>query len=429
MSNNIFEQFFAQYKEQKTKEAISKARNLTDRDISQPNIAGILDKIADAYCFEVAYLDASAPKVTSHTETRSSRDYGRDGTIEVAFARAEFTYRASGESFTYSPSRCKQISVPVVVRGNILSATFYDDEFWIATLTSLSELSDKILISFGKICRHFVANCATHLKKSIKIAFPREKSSTSAMRGGSTRSIIRPKARPPSAASGDGSGSVIQIFSAATAQRSRALITSERLSFNFAAIVSISASSVTVIRRLILVIQTISVTVKPAVRVSGFPRRRTRRLELRLLRPHAADFRVEHIDVGGRCLRLPYHRRDRRAVRGEKTQIRYFQKLQPMIVDVPVERYCSLFVLINKRPMTKRYEITHVPGEASLRLIFPEGAWESLPFEIRLLRPWQGSEFCDRTSLTAQQHLEIAWRGYSVVGAQPAKIATRSRAA
>jgi hypothetical protein len=65
--------------------------------------------------------------------------------------------------------------------------------------------------------------------------------------------------------------------------------------------------------------------------------------------------------------------------------------------------------------MIQRYEITHARGEAPLVLIFPEGKWESLPFEIRLLRPWYGSAFCDRASLTAQQRLEIAWQGYSVV--------------
>jgi hypothetical protein len=65
--------------------------------------------------------------------------------------------------------------------------------------------------------------------------------------------------------------------------------------------------------------------------------------------------------------------------------------------------------------MTKRYEITHARGEASLVLIFPQGGWETVPFEIRLLRPWHGSEFCDRSSLSATQRLEIATRGYCVV--------------
>jgi hypothetical protein len=77
--------------------------------------------------------------------------------------------------------------------------------------------------------------------------------------------------------------------------------------------------------------------------------------------------------------------------------------------------------------MIQRYEITHARGEAPLVLIFPEGKWESLPFEIRLLRPWYGSAFCDRASLTAQQRLEIAWQGYSVV-AQAAGVLSTGKA-
>ena len=47
-------------------------------------------------------------------------------------------------------------------------------------------------------------------------------------------------------------------------------------------------------------------------------------------------------------------------------------------------------------------------------LIFLEGSWETLPFEIRLLRPWYGSEFCDRNSLTTAQRLDIAAQGYCI---------------
>ena len=70
--------------------------------------------------------------------------------------------------------------------------------------------------------------------------------------------------------------------------------------------------------------------------------------------------------------------------------------------------------------MTKRYEIVRSSDNPSLVLIFPEGTWESLPFEIRLLRPWYESEFCDRNSLcdrgslTPTQHLDIATQGYCI---------------
>jgi hypothetical protein len=64
--------------------------------------------------------------------------------------------------------------------------------------------------------------------------------------------------------------------------------------------------------------------------------------------------------------------------------------------------------------MTKRYEIARSSDEPPLVLIFLEGSWESLPFEIRLLRPWYESEFCDSNSLTATQRLDIAAQGYYI---------------
>jgi hypothetical protein len=64
--------------------------------------------------------------------------------------------------------------------------------------------------------------------------------------------------------------------------------------------------------------------------------------------------------------------------------------------------------------MTKRYEIARSSDDPPLMLIFFEGSWEDLPFEIRLLRPWYESEFCDRDSLTASQRLDIDTQGYCI---------------
>ncbi len=64
--------------------------------------------------------------------------------------------------------------------------------------------------------------------------------------------------------------------------------------------------------------------------------------------------------------------------------------------------------------MTKRYETTRSLDEPRLMLISPEGTWESLPFEIRLLRRWYGMEICDRSNLTAAQRFEIEMHGYSI---------------
>jgi hypothetical protein len=69
--------------------------------------------------------------------------------------------------------------------------------------------------------------------------------------------------------------------------------------------------------------------------------------------------------------------------------------------------------------MTERYETTRSRGEAPLKLIFPEGMWESLSFEVRLSGPWYGGEVCGRIGITTQQRSEIARRGYCVAAIQP----------
>ena len=72
--------------------------------------------------------------------------------------------------------------------------------------------------------------------------------------------------------------------------------------------------------------------------------------------------------------------------------------------------------------MTERYETTRSRGEASRMLIFLEGTWDILPFEVRLLRPWYGREVCGRTGITTHQCSEIARRGYCIAAAQPFKL-------
>ena len=75
--------------------------------------------------------------------------------------------------------------------------------------------------------------------------------------------------------------------------------------------------------------------------------------------------------------------------------------------------------------MTKRYEIARSHGP--LILIFRAGEWESLPFEIRLLGPWYGSDFLDDIDLTPQQCLDVAWGGYSIAQTHPAELEKHAR--
>ncbi|MEJ2116456.1 MAG: hypothetical protein P8Y67_03245 [Alphaproteobacteria bacterium] len=65
--------------------------------------------------------------------------------------------------------------------------------------------------------------------------------------------------------------------------------------------------------------------------------------------------------------------------------------------------------------MTKRYEITRTIGDEPMTLIFHEGAFETLPFEVRLLGVWTGCSYCSMESLKPSQRAEIERQGYLIV--------------
>ena len=65
--------------------------------------------------------------------------------------------------------------------------------------------------------------------------------------------------------------------------------------------------------------------------------------------------------------------------------------------------------------MTTRYESTHTHGADPMTLVFLEGAFESLPYEIRLIGPWFGCSFGDIASLKPAHRGELIRQGYVVL--------------
>jgi hypothetical protein len=70
---------------------------------------------------------------------------------------------------------------------------------------------------------------------------------------------------------------------------------------------------------------------------------------------------------------------------------------------------------MHKVPMITRYESTQTPGADPMTLIFPEGAFESLPYEIRLMCPWFGCGYGDVASLKPAHRGELLRQGYVVL--------------
>ena len=65
--------------------------------------------------------------------------------------------------------------------------------------------------------------------------------------------------------------------------------------------------------------------------------------------------------------------------------------------------------------MSHRYEYARSGREKSLLLIFPEGAFETLPFEVRLAAPWTGHGFGEVASLKPADRHHLFRRGYAIL--------------
>ncbi len=72
--------------------------------------------------------------------------------------------------------------------------------------------------------------------------------------------------------------------------------------------------------------------------------------------------------------------------------------------------------------MSNRYEATHSTGPEPRTLIFPEGTFEALPFEVRLLAPWHGCSYVDGKTLKSAQRYEIMRQGYTLLRHAEIKI-------
>ncbi len=72
--------------------------------------------------------------------------------------------------------------------------------------------------------------------------------------------------------------------------------------------------------------------------------------------------------------------------------------------------------------MIHRYEATYSTGEVPKTLIFPEGTFEALPFEVRLMGPWYGCQYIDGKTLKPAHRYEIMRQGYTVLRNGEARI-------
>jgi hypothetical protein len=65
--------------------------------------------------------------------------------------------------------------------------------------------------------------------------------------------------------------------------------------------------------------------------------------------------------------------------------------------------------------MTTRYEAAFSSGPEPKTLIFLEGSYEALPFEVRLLAPWSGCFYIAADKLKPAQRVDLMRQGYALI--------------
>jgi hypothetical protein len=65
--------------------------------------------------------------------------------------------------------------------------------------------------------------------------------------------------------------------------------------------------------------------------------------------------------------------------------------------------------------MSTRYEYARSGREKSLLLVFPEGTFEGLPFEVRLAAPWVGHGYGDISALKPADRWHFHQTGYAIL--------------
>jgi hypothetical protein len=75
----------------------------------------------------------------------------------------------------------------------------------------------------------------------------------------------------------------------------------------------------------------------------------------------------------------------------------------------------SLCSKSGKVSMSGRYEYARSGREKSVMLIFPEGTFEGLPFEVRLAAPWVGHGYGKISDLKPSDRRHFHQLGYAIL--------------
>lgn len=128
MHRQLFQDSVGDFREQKMREAVSKVESLPEPVLTDPKQAGILEKIADQFKFDVATLNPRERRGKRRVEWQHVKDFGEVRPVEVTLVDVSIPYHGRPERFQLSPNSRKIVSVPADVQDGQIIVSFPDDD-------------------------------------------------------------------------------------------------------------------------------------------------------------------------------------------------------------------------------------------------------------------------------------------------------------
>lgn len=127
MTSSLFRIPVSNFIDQKISEARTQAERLSDSQLQDPSLAGVLEQIAD-FDFEVAKLNPEGRQGKRRTEKKARNDYGREIIVDVDFVDVTVPFTGDAQSLELMPSSGFQIHERAGVSRNGIVVSFLDDQ-------------------------------------------------------------------------------------------------------------------------------------------------------------------------------------------------------------------------------------------------------------------------------------------------------------
>jgi hypothetical protein len=123
----LFSRSWLETQQDNLRAAMSDVDQLDRPVFDQPDLARVLDGIADRYTLEVASLDKEGIRATGRTVKREKNDYGERIMIDVPFLDVQIPFFGNPETLHIAPSRCNVLDNNVEIRHGMLVLSIPDD--------------------------------------------------------------------------------------------------------------------------------------------------------------------------------------------------------------------------------------------------------------------------------------------------------------